>query len=266
MALKAVLSKAEVEALPEAMRGLYTETNGAFNIEASVLTLANEGLVPEVEIQKLKRTVGEFRDNNLALIGERDGVTAKLKTFEGVDPVEYKALKEGTKKLKEKGIDSNDELATLIANQIQKATEPLNAKVNQLTEEREALKHSVAKAAVDDHIRAAALTAGARENALDDVLSRGRSIFRYVDGKVVAMDGDKPRFSDNDPAKVLGADEWITSLAKSAEFLFKPSGGGGGNGGSGKGGGESKVMTNPSPVDFGRDLEAIANGKTEVRY
>jgi hypothetical protein len=265
MALKAVLSKAEVDALPEALRGVYKDTNGTFNLDAAVLALANDGMVPDSDYSRMKTGLAEFRDNNIALIKERDSVTTKLKGFDGVDVTEYHTLKEGAAKLKKVGIDKTDDLAALIAEQVSKAIKPVQDNLNTMTQERETLKKQVAASAVDDHIRTAALAAGARENAIDDILNRGRKVFQSEDGKVVAKDGDKPRFSAADPAKQLGAEEWVSDLAKTNDFLFKPSGGGGAGGGGGGGGGGKTVLTNPSRADFSKNLEAIANGTIEVR-
>lgn len=257
MALKAVLSKTEHDALPEAVRGVYKENNGNFTLEV-------EGMVADSEHTKLKTSLKEFRDNNITLIQERDGLKDKVKSFDGVDVNEYKSLKEGKEKLEKAGIKKTDDLATLIADQVQKATAPLQEKLNGITEEREKLSKEVAARSVDDHIRNVALKTGAREDALDDVLHRGRQVFRFVDGKVMAMDGDKPRFSEADPSKPLTADEWVGGLAKSANFLFKPSGGGGASGGAG-GAGAAKVLINPDAMTFGQNIEAIAKGTTEVR-
>jgi len=261
MALKAVLSKTEYEALAEPVRAEYKESaenSGVFNIDVA-------GMVPEVEITKLKGTVKEFRDNNLTLISERDGLKTQLKAFDGIDVEEHKILKESQAKLKKVGINKTDDLATLIAEQVAKATEPLQKTLNTITEEREILARKNAAMTVDDHIRTIALKAGARETALEDVLHRGRQVFRYADGRVVAMDGDKPRFSEVDPAKPLTADEWVSGLAKTADFLFKPSGGGGAEGGAGGNGAATKVLINPTAAEFGKHAADIASGKVEVR-
>lgn len=265
MALKAVLSKTEVDALPEAVRGAYKDTNGTFNLDPAVLALANDGMVPESDYTRIKAGLAEFRDNNIALIKERDVVNVKLKAFDGVDVAEYQTLKEGKTKLEKVGIKGNEDLATLIADQVAKAIRPVQDNLNTMTQERETLKRQVAANAVDDHIRTAALKAGARENAIDDVLHRGRQVFTSVDGKVVAMDGDKPKFSEADPGKPLGAEEWVTTLAKTNDFLFKPSGGGGAGGGGGGNGGSKTVLTNPDAATFGRNIADIASGKVEVR-
>jgi hypothetical protein len=95
------------------------------------------------------------------------------------------------------------------------------------------------------------------------VLNRGRKVFKFQEGNIVAFEGDKPVFDpDGSP---LTATAWVTDLAKSADFLFKPSGGGGAAGGAkGEGAGAGKTLTNPSSAEFSKNLADIASGKVEV--
>ena len=105
---------------------------------------------------------------------------------------------------------------------------------------------------------------GVRQSAVEDVRDRAtKAGFRWKDGKVVAMDGDTLRYSALRPAEPLSLGEWLVGLAKDADHLFKTS--------VGAGAGPSRslvvengVMVNPSPVEFGRNAEAIAKGKIKV--
>jgi hypothetical protein len=112
--------------------------------------------------------------------------------------------------------------------------------------------------AVDEHITQYAVKAGIDPDVLPDVLMRARGVFQFKDDQVVAMKGDLPLFSEKDPAKPLGADEWLAGLPK---VFFKPNFGGGAQGG---GGNTAQTLRAPSPTEFGKNLEGIASGKVQV--
>jgi hypothetical protein len=89
---------------------------------------------------------------------------------------------------------------------------------------------------VDNAIQSAAVLAGVAETAMDDVVRRGRDVFRLKDDKVVPMDGEHTLYGD-DGITPLTMKEWLAGLAEKAPHLFKASKGGGAqNGGDGGGG------------------------------
>jgi hypothetical protein len=70
-----------------------------------------------------------------------------------------------------------------------------------------------------------------RKQALHDVLLRGKQIFRLDGERVIAMDGDKPKFG-KDGQSPLAMGEWLDGLREEAQHLFEPSTGGGAVGGA----------------------------------
>lgn len=248
MALKAVLSKADYDALPEAVKSHYAEKNGNYQLDAP-------GLVPDTDLKAANTKLAEFRDNNIVVMKERDELKTKLAGFDGVDAAEYK-------RLKEKATTDPNELTKMIETQ----TKPLKDSINALMEDKAKLERELQTKTVDDHIRAAAVKAGVRETAVDDVLWRGRQVFKFKDGKVVALDGDKPLFSAEKPSEGLAVEEWLTSLSKNAEHLFKSSSGGGSGGSDKTTGVTGNTLRNPDARTFGKHAKDIAEGKIQVVY
>lgn len=257
MSLKPVLStKDEVEALPEAVRSLYEEVNGKW-------VLPVEGVVPESELEKLKLKLTEFRDNNVRLLKEADALhKQQLAKFEGVDPDKYKELLAQQEKLNKKGIKDPDEISTVVQTAVLAATKPLADKLSLMEEDRARMKADLDANALREAIATIAAKKGVKQKALPYVLDKAKSLFKAVDGKVVAQPNV---FSDAHPTDPLTTDEWLDALAKSDDFLFEPSQGGGAGGGP-AGGGRPGVrqLINPTPEEMGQNLEAIAKGLVQV--
>src|SRR5215212_7534548 len=98
MELKATLaSKADYDALSEAVRALYTEKDGKYTLDV-------EGVVLASEAADLKAKLDDFRTNNRTLHNELETLRPLTKKYEGVDPDEYRAQKDELAKLKGKGI------------------------------------------------------------------------------------------------------------------------------------------------------------------
>jgi len=115
-----------------------------------------------------------------------------------------------------------------------------------------------------DTIKDAALSKGARKDALQDISNRARGVWKLgEDGKPVAMDGDTQIMGAQ--ATPLTIDEWVGGLAKDADYLFEPnSGGGAGGGDSGSGSGDGVQSIGADQAgDFIGD---IAEGKKTVAH
>lgn len=259
--LKAVLQKAEVDKLPEAVRGFYTEVKGktgTFHLDLDGAVIG--GVDPE-EHETVKRNLKEFRENNIKLqkdVTERD---ERLKTFEGVDPTEYKTLKEKAGKLKGKGVEDEDDIAKLIADSVATALKPVQ---DQLAQEREARTKSeqVANDAMFDRLVTSDATgAKVRGSVMRHVLRDARDVFELKDGKLVDKSGEG-----------LTPKKWFEKLATDPDhdYLFEPSGGSGANhenGGPGGGFGKpgAKVLVNPTPEELGANEAGLIDGSVVVQ-
>ena len=113
-------------------------------------------------------------------------------------------------------------------------------------------------------MRDGAAKSGVRAGAVEDVLLRARQVFKVVEGKAVAFDGDRQLFGPTgDP---LTVPEYISGkLAEAAPHLFEQSQGGGARkaDSNNSGGSAGKINRNDSKA-FLDNLADIASGKKQV--
>jgi uncharacterized protein YdcH (DUF465 family) len=250
--LKAVLDGA----VPEALKEFYTEKEGKYFLNA-------EGLTPETELKEAKAKISEFRDSNVRLMKRIDEeLLPKLKTFDGLDPEEYKTLKAEKETFTKKGVKGADDIEALIQKNVSAAVKPLVDELTNIKQERLTLKQQLESKAVDEHITNVANKAGIDPDCLRPALTLAREVFKYKDGKVIALNGDTPVYSKEHPDQPLTAEEWLPTGVPKA--FFKPSAGGGADGGDTHKSGGARIIKMPDAVTFGKNLEDIASGKAVV--
>ena len=280
MSLRAVLSQADYDATPDAMRPNYVA--GAI---PGTFVLSIDGQHPDLVAANAR--VAEFRDNNIRLMREGETLGAKVKAVEKdlQDAVAAKALQDAMaakalvpapagavdapKPAPAPAVDAPKpaplDVEALIQRAVEAATKPLAERIAAKELAEADLSAKLATAEFEKEVAALALASGVRPGAIEDVKDRAHKAgFRWESGKVVARDGDTLRYSAVKPAEELSLGEWLAELPKTADHLFKASGGSGAlptgrpvvvDGG---------VMVNPSPLEFGRNAEAIAKGKIKV--
>jgi hypothetical protein len=260
MPLKPVLgSKADIESLPEPIRALYREKDGAYVLDV-------EDVVPAKEVEAHRAKIAEFRDNNIKLMKELEELKSRLAKLDGVDPEEFKRLKAEKEKLVKKGVKDVDELGQFVQQSIAEATKPLVDKLTAIEQERERLKRNLEISTLKDTISSIAVKKGVKQKAIPYVIDRATQMFRVVENgdgppKVTAKDG---LYSRAKPAEPLTPEEWLDELAKSDDFLFEPSAGAGASPASGGSKSGAKQLINPTPEEMGRYAEQIAKGEVVV--
>jgi hypothetical protein len=245
MSLKATYAKQDE--IPEAHRDLYIEKDGKFS-------LAVEGMVA-------KDRLDEFRESNLSLKKQVEDLTAK---FSDIDPELYREMSEKAEKERTKKLIAADKVDELVAERVNAAKAGFEKEKKTIEDDKRKLGIQLEGLLIDNTVRDAAAKSGVRAGAVDDVLLRARQVFKIVDGKAVAFDGDKQLFGPTgDP---LTVPEYITGkLAESAPHLFEQSQGGGAkkaeNNNSGGSGGR---ISRDDQKGFLDNLDAIATGKKQV--
>lgn len=243
MTLKARIKS--LDDVPEALREFYTEKDGGF-------VLAVEGVVP-------KDRLDEFRDTNIDLKKQIDALTSK---FGDIDPAKYRELIEKDQQQREKKLIDAGKVEELLTERTSAMKADFEKQANALTKDRETLTRQLEGLVIDNGIRDAAAKAGVRSTAIDDVLLRGRSIFRLQDGKAVPMEGDKPIFGKSGDPMDIG--EWVTSLTERAPHLFESSTSGGAPKGEQRGGVNPSRIARDDSASFLGNIDAIAAGKVNV--
>ena len=210
-----------------------------------------DGMIP-------KKDLDEWRTNNRKLKAELDKLKPDFEAlqakYKDVDLDEYTRLK----------VTPND-----IQKQLSEVETRLKAQfATQLAEERKARDAAEAKfhtAQIGNAVAMIAPKVGIYDTAIEDIQARATRLFRMVDGAIVAMKGDEPLYSDKEPSKLLGMEEWAGSLAKDFPHYFKASSGGGAGGGAGgpRYNGAAVIAMSDQKA-FLANLEAIATGKVQV--
>jgi hypothetical protein len=215
-----------------------------------------------------KSEVDTFRENNLNLSRERDGLAgtiARLRTDAGLDPDKLDEFVTGLADLRTTAQRVAD--GELVANST--LEEALNTRTGEMRQQHEAqvqaLTTSVnnlrgeldtARKAIDDNVIVNEVTAaatdprsGLRGDAIRAVIREAREFFQVKDGKLVPMEDGKIVYGTDgtSPMKPL---EWIKSkLTQSSPYLFQESKGGGSQGGSGVGGMTQEQLAQLSPAE-----------------
>jgi hypothetical protein len=259
MALKAAVTKAEYDALPEAVRALYKEQGGKFTLEV-------DGMSPDSVVDDVNSKLAEFRDNNRKLFGV-------LKEF-GIDDItkapdvvtEFKTLRTEKDKFAARGARTPDDLSAAINEAVAKAAGPLQDRIGKIEAERDQARSALDSKNFEDALWGVAAKAGVEEWAKDDVIARGRRVFKSENGKLTAYEGESPLYSKarGQASVPLSVEEWATQwLPEQAPGLFRPSKGSGARNDRKEGAAGGRILAN-DPLIFGQNLEAIAKGEAQV--
>lgn len=243
MTIKAVVD--DINAVPEALRAFYTEQDGKF-------ALAVDGLVPKAKLD-------EFRTNNITLAQERDALRQQ---FDGIDPEKARALLARAQAEQDKKLIDAGKVDELVAQRVDAMRKDFESQLTGETTKSQKLQAQLENLLIDGAIRDAAARAGVRAAAIEDVLLRGRAVFKVQDGKAVPMQGDQPIFGKTGDA--MSMDEWVAGLTTAAAHLFEPNRGGGAAGGSATAGMGGKRIGAGDNKGFLDNLTEIAAGRIKV--
>lgn len=232
MALEHSINEDAFSALPEAVQAHYEKQGDSYFLQAV-------GMTP-------KAKVDEFRQNNIDL----------KKQLETKDS-EITDLNEKLKKAST-GVDE-DKLKTLVEDGVNKRVKEMKTEyetqLQAVTGERDTVRDNLNKLVINDVVTREAVSAGVHETALDDVLTRANRVFKVVEGKATAFDGDDVLYG-KDGTTPLTVKDWLAGQAAVAPHLFKPSDGSGAKN-ENKGGGADRKGTLTS-------VQKIAQGLKEL--
>lgn len=261
--LKAMLTKADYDALTDPLRELYAPDPDD----------PTQFVLEGVDDQEYKKKLAEFRDTNRGLLRKTRELEEKAAKFKDVDPEKYEEAMQALARLREveekKLLDSGqvEEVVAKRTEMMRKESEArvnsLSAELKKIVEERDALKSRLGGLLVDSQVQNVIAKVGkVRTGALDDVMSRARSLWRADEnGNLRAEKGGEPVFGKD--SKPLTLEEWASNLLSDAPHLFESSGGGGAEGGGRRSAGGKKVIPN-DPLSIGRYAKEIAEGSVVV--
>jgi hypothetical protein len=254
--MKYKITAAEYAALSDDTKAHYGAPNGE-----GLHVLRLEG----VDVIGLQAKVDEFRTTNTSVMRERDQLTERLKAYDGLDAAAARAalaevdrLKAGTGKP-----TTDDAVAEAVRRAVESAVAPLNQAVQNITAEKAKAEQAANAARFQSAVDAAAIEVGVRRGSLKDVRNRATEAgFTLTDaGRVVQMRDGVPVYAEG---AEVDLSRWLTSsLRREADWMFEPNAGGSSTG-SGPHAGATRVIENPTAMDFGANAADIASGKVAV--
>lgn len=209
-------------------------------------------------------TTGLQAKNN-ELLGKVVKANERAKLFEGLDPVELKALKDR--------LDADDDTKLLAAGKknevIDKYTTRMRAEHDaQLAAKDELIKAEATRAdawkgsVLDNQIRA--VTSGLHKGAVEDALLHARNIFSLdAKGNAVKLDADGRAELGKDGATPFSPAEWIETMKELKPHWFPMSTSGSGGSSDSRGGsGAGKTLSreNFDKLPANQQREAVMSG------
>lgn len=250
MALKAKYLKKED--IPSGQEGLYVEKGGVW-----VLDLENIREHPDAEA--LKKALDTERD-------DKDKLDKKLKMYEGLGltPDQIKALDADAAKLREEQAKASGNLEAVLAERVGNLKKAHDKELADLRALYDSANSQLRDLVVKDAVSKAALAAGVRSEALDDVALHAERLFTVEGGKPIPKSPDGKVIYGKNGTDPMPVSEWIESMVKTKPHWL------GETSGSGSGGSDQRSSVPNggrfiSPADLGANLEDVASGKKEVK-
>lgn len=263
MGLKAVLQT--LEGLDENLHSYYRKEGDSY-----VLDLGEDELKAHPGTGGLTRALEREREERKAAKKLADEIAAK---YGDLDPEAAREALKAADEAKDRELLDEGKVEELIEQRTErmradfdkqlaakdKALDDANTRNASTTEELESIK-------IFDAVKDAALTRGARKEALTDIQNRARGTWALDDqGRPVARNGEDTIFGKSGEPLTIG--EWVDSLSSEASYLFNPNEGGGAgseneSGGEGMGGGVKRIAKDSA----GSFLEQIASGEAVIDH
>ena len=157
---------------------------------------------------------------------KRKDLSAKLKKFDGVDLDYYNKVNEQKDlfaKYEETGGVDETAINTQVESRVTKMREDHEGVIGDLNGKLHESNNRLSKIMVDQALTSVAMSAGVQEGAVEDILRRGKDVFKVVDGVVVPQRGNGDTIYGKDGVQALTQEEWMGELKNNAPHLFKPS-------------------------------------------
>jgi hypothetical protein len=252
MALKLVVSKEEYDGLEEAVKKLYVEKDGEFTLDAEV-----------EDVSGLKSALDKERSNVKKL---KTDLQATVEKFKDIDPEKAREAQLKLQEIEDQKMMSEGKAEELFAKRTermkadhQNQVDEFNKQIEGLKKENASDKRRLSELLIDGSLRQAALKAGVHDSAVDDVVLRGRRVWKLVDNVPTPLNGENIIYG-KDANKAVEMVEWVTGLQTDAPHLFKPTGGSGAPGSSSQSTAKNIVLTR----EQARDPQIYRNAKAQA--
>ena len=270
----------DISEVPEALREHYEERDGkhVLRLEGDAPT----GYATAADLAEAEGKVVTFRNTYTGLLKEIAGLAgvdeakdlgplkAHLAKYKDIDPEKHAALVTQVAELEAKGVKKPSDVNTLLKEQLATALEPMNTKIDTLTEDltsereaRVAAEGKVRTQKLEKEVWGVLAKANAEPEAMEFLLNKASKFFEVVDEKVVARQGYLSKVT-------AGADltvkEWVASAASDYDFAFRKSKGTEADPKPGEIDPNVKQLVNPTAEELGSpaNVKAYKEGKLKI--
>jgi hypothetical protein len=256
MALKAKLTSDEFKGLETPLQSFYRQGTDGYVLDA-------EGVE---DVAGLKKVLEEVKSERARL---REINASMREKYGDIDPDKAREAMTEFQKLQDKKLLDEGKVEELINQRIERMRlehenqiKARDRKIAEMDASSKSLSSKLSEVLIDSSLTAAATKARVRATALEDVLLRGRQVWRLDGDTPKPMKGDGTVIIGNDGKNPLSVEEWLGSLQQSAPHLFEASTGSGtdSNGGSFAGSGRQIVLTR----EQARDVQMFRQAQAEA--
>jgi len=255
MKLRAKLTADEFNAAEQSIKNFYVQNGDSYVLDA-------EGVE---DVTGLKKVLEEVKSDRQKLRAEMQQVKQQ---YGDVDPEAARQAIAEMQKMHDKKLLDEGKVEELIVQRTERMKldhenqlKGRDRKLSELEEQNKTLSSKLSEVLIDTAITAAATKGGVRSTALEDVLLRGRRIWR--------LDGDTPKPMQSDGTVMIGkdgrspltVDEWLGSLTQTAPHLFEESKGSGADPKTVRSVGRQIILTR----DQARDVQVFRQAQAEAQ-
>lgn len=269
MALKAIIKS--LEEVSEHLRGEYEKDGDVY--------------VLQTDDKDYKQKIAEFRNNNIDLVKKVETLTEaekeladlreKMEAFKDIDPEAAKEAMEKMNAIKEKQLIDAGKLDEVVEQRIDRRVERMRADaegkiaalqkaLDAATTNETSYRSKLEELVIDSSLQNAVMSVGTpRKGAIQDIISRGKQIWKLDDdGNPIPMSGKEVMYG-KDGKQPISAEEWAQSLLLDAPYLFEGNAGGGASGNLNGSVEHGKISASDQDA-INSNIEAIAKGDVSV--
>ena len=270
MSIKPIIDS--LDQVEEGLRPHYTGNNdGKFvlNLEGQV-----PGFVDSTTHAEQLNKVTEFRNNNVALLAERDQLkplAERAVSYGEISPEQAINAVNQIRELETKGVKKSSDVQTIVDMALKqfKDTEfkAVQSKLEATDAARKTAEQKVLEQSMANAIGSAFKSAGGEDAAEQFIVSLAREKFEMANGRIQAKSGF---YSIEKPGEPLPLVEWMAQQTKEVGFAFGRSNGAGTPPDAGAVGTSNgfpsgvKLLVDPTPQELGQFGSEISTGKMRV--
>lgn len=224
-----LIDEAEVNALPEVLRGEYKK-----NSEGKYILDVADGMAPKAQVD-------EMRDRNIVILRERDAAARNLRTYEEIGDLEtVSRLKSQEKELADANLIKKGKLEEVVTERTEAMRKDFEKKQSDATAENQRLNLQLSNMMIDQEVTAQCAKLGVRAQATPLIVQQVKSRTKMENGRPVVYKEDGVNKDYNASSHEMTVQELAESITTASPFLLEPNGGGGSqarqdNNGNGKG-------------------------------